>query len=124
MFKKNPPLLPDFLFPFILGWIKLHFPTVSAEDPKKHDLINEAHCAAILMEGLIKIPRDEMPDALADAFKTAKTIYEREVINLTMIAPEDYPQASISLARLACDILLMRPPSKRSLFKKKKAGEA
>ncbi|HXK37488.1 MAG TPA: hypothetical protein VJ579_00250 [Candidatus Paceibacterota bacterium] len=122
MFKRRTPVLPDWLYPFVLKQVKISFPSFIEE--KKHDLTNEAHCAAIIMEGLIKVPPDEMNDAIRDALTTAKVIYEREVMNLQTVSPEDMPQTTICLARLACNVLLMRPPSKRHLFKKKKEGEA
>ena len=114
MFKAKTPILPDFLYPLVLKQVKISFPSFV---DGKHDLTNEAHCAAIIMEGLIKVPPDEMNDAIRDAIVTAKSIYEREVMDLGMVTPEDLPQTTICLARLACDCLLMRPPTRRHLFR-------
>ena len=118
--KKSPPL-PIALYGFCFNFVKQHLPTWV--NPTTHDTVNEGHCAAIIMEGLIGVPADEMNDLLKSALATANEIYERTIEDVQKLPAEDRLQASITIARLICNILYMKKNEKRNFFRRK-TGES
>ena len=116
MFKKVPPV--DILFPHVYAFVRKYFPVMPGTTAR--DKIHDAHCAAILMEGLLRVPPARVPEALRDAIAIATSVYEREVTSFSAISEADFPQASICLARLACDVLLMQEPERWNPFRRKK----
>jgi len=75
------------------------------------------------MEGLIGVPADEMNDLLKSALATANEIYERTIEDVQKLPAEDRLQASITIARLICNILYMKKNEKRNFFRRK-TGES
>ena len=118
--KQKPPLLAVALYPFCLNFVKQHLPTWVEQGT--HDTVNEAHCAAIIMEGLIGAPPDEMNEMLKYALDTAKEIYNGNVAEMNSLPPQDQLQASITIARLICNILYMKRSEKRNFFRRKTGG--
>jgi hypothetical protein len=119
--KKSPPPLPIALYSFSFNFVKQHLPTWVG--PTAHDTVNEGHCAAIIMEGLIGVPADEMNDILKSALETANEIYAGTVASIAKLPTEDRLQASITIARLICNILYMKKTEKRNFFRRK-TGES
>jgi hypothetical protein len=118
--KTKPPLLAVALYPFCLNFVKQHLPTWVG--PATHDTVNEGHCAAIIMEGLIGAPPDEMNEMLKYALTNAKEIYGANVGDSNTLPSQDQLQASITIARLICNILYMKRTEKRNFFRRKTGG--
>ncbi len=74
------------------------------------------------MEGLIGAPPDEMNEMLKYALDTAKEIYTANIDDTNHLPSEDRLQASITIARLTCNILYMKRNEKRNFFRKKTGG--
>lgn len=119
--KKSTPPLPIALYSFCVNFVKQHLPTWVG--PTAHDTVNEGHCAAIIMEGLIGVPADEMNDLLKYALENANEIYARTIEDIQKLPSEDRLQASITIARLICNILYMKKNEKRNFFRRK-TGES